>query len=82
MGFPIFIFTSFLLKVTFLFRKCIDSLTLKRHNSLQKINNSKVIDAFALRLPYFELKQDDYYLRIIWSLPETDMKINFLNLEN
>ena len=84
-GFSIFDFVSFFLKLCFCSTKIMDSFTLKRHNSFLNKNNSKATRSFALRPLIFKLQQEvrkfnDIY--VTWNSPKTDPKTNFLNLEN
>ena len=86
-GFSIFNSASFLLKFIIYFcpTKSIHSLTLKRHNSFQNYNNRKTTYTFAPRLLIFKLHQEVLKFNDIcvsWSSPKTDLKTNFLNLEN
>ena len=69
----------------FLFNKSIDSLTLKRDNSFQNLNNRKVTHSFAPRPLIFKLQQEvwkfnDVYMS--WSSSKIDLQTNFSNLEN
>ena len=62
-----------------------DSLTLKRHNSIQNENNRKVIHSFAPRPLIFKLQREVLKFNDIfvsWNSPKIDMVTNFLNLEN
>ena len=61
-----------------------DSLTLKRHDSVQN-ENRKAIHIFAPRTLIFisqeeVLKFNDICVKL--ELPKTDLETNFLNLEN
>ena len=65
--------------------KCMDPLTLKRHNSFQNYNNTKAIHSFAPRTLVFTLQQKGWKFSNIcvsWSFPKTDLVTNFLNLKN
>ena len=50
-----------------------DSLTLKRHNSLQNLNNRKATQSFAPRRLIFKLQQEVLKFNVIcvsWSSPK------------
>ena len=62
-----------------------DSLILKRHNYFQNLNNRKAIHSFAPRSLIFKLQQEVLKFNdawVSWRSPKTDLKTNFLNLEN
>ena len=79
---------SFLLNVVFLFKKTMDSLTLKYHKyhkSFQNQNDRKAKNSFAPRPLIFKLQEqvwkfNDIYVN--WSSPKTDPETNIINLEN
>ena len=82
-GFSMFDYVSFLLK--FFSTECMDSLTLKRHNSFQKQNSRKATHSFAPRPLIFKLQQEVLkfnYIFVSWSSLKTGLATNFLNLEN
>ena len=65
--------------------KCIDSLTLKRHNSFQIKSNRKAIHSFAPKPLIFKLQQEVLKFSDIyesWSSPKTDLVAKFLNFKN
>ena len=58
-----------------------DAWTLKRHNSFWKKNKGK----YSSTPLTFKLQQEAWKLNDIcvsWSSPKSDLKANFLNLEN
>ena len=62
-----------------------DSLTLKRHNSFQNVNNRKVTHSFAPRPLIFKLQQEVLKFSNIWtrwSSAKTNLETNFLSLES
>ena len=64
--------------------KCMDSLTLERHNSFQNENNIKATHSFTSR-PLIKFQQEVLKFNdTFWvgAPPKTDMVTNFLNLEN
>ena len=61
------------------------SLTLKRHNSFQNLNNRKATHSFSSRPLIFKLQQEVLKFNdncVSWSYPRTDLATNLLNLEN
>ena len=68
-GLSIFDSISFLLKFI-----CVDSLTLKRHNSFQNYKNRKAAHSFATRLLIFKLQQG---FKIHWYLHELELSKNW-----
>ena len=80
-----FRFRFVLLKFIFCSTKSMDSLTLKRHDSFQNLNNRKATHKFAPRPLIFKLKQKVLKFNDIcvsWSSLKPDLETNFLNLEN
>ena len=71
--FSIFVSVSLLLKFILFFNKCIDSLTLKRHNSFQNKSNRKVIHSFA---PRCRFKVDKITNSKLWSRATYDVSEN------
>ena len=62
-----------------------DSLTLKRHNSFQNLNNRKATHSFAPRPLIFKFQEEVLKLNNIyvsWSSSKIDLVTNFLNPEN
>ena len=73
MGFSIFDSATFWLKFIFCLKKCMDSLTLKSHNSFQ---NKNATHSFASRPLIFKLQQEVLKfndIRVRWSSPKTDL---------
>ena len=65
--------------------KSMHSMTLKRHNSFQKQHNRKPTHSFAARPLILKLQQEvlEFYdICVSWCSLKTDLKSNFLNLEN
>ena len=56
-----------------------DSLTLKRHNYFQNVNNKKATHSVALRTLIFKLQQEVLKIFLSWSstMTKTDLVINF-----
>ena len=66
-------------------RKCMGSLTLKRHNSFQNKTNRKATHTFAFRPQILKLQQEVLKFNDIcvsWSSPKTDLVTSFLNSKN
>ena len=85
MGLSIFDSVSFLLKFTFLFKKSMESLTLKRHNSFQNQNNKNTTHSFASRPLTFKFQHEGRKFNdvcVSWSSPKTKLEKNILNLRN
>ena len=62
-----------------------DSVTLKRHNSFQNLNDSRAKHSFVPRSLTFKLQQDVLKFNDIcasWSSAEAELGTNILNLEN
>ena len=59
-GRSIFNFVLFLSKITFLFKKIVHSLTIKRRNFFQNQNSRKVAHAFVLRRLIFSYREKSY----------------------
>ena len=85
-GFSIFDSVSFWLKfIFFCSTKCMDRLTLKRHNSFQNQNNKKAIHSFDPRSLVFKLRQEVLKfsnISVNWTSLKTDLEPNFLNFQN
>ena len=68
------------------FDKCYkSSVEIKDFNALIKKNNKKATLNFGPRLLIFKLQQEVLKFNDIcvsWSYPNTDLEMNFLNLEN
>ena len=74
---------SLLLK--FFSTECMNSLTLKHHNSFQKQNSRKATHSFSPRPLIFKLQQEVLkfsYIFVSWSSLKADLGTNLLNLEN
>ena len=56
-----------------------DSLTLKRHNYFQNVNNKKATHSFAPRTLIFKLQEEVLKIFLSWSsiLTKTDLVTNF-----
>lgn len=59
-GLSIFNFVLFLSKITFLFKKSMHSLTIKRRNFSENQNSRKVAHAFVLRRLIFSYREKGY----------------------
>ena len=84
-GFSIFRFVSFLLKLIFFSAKCMDSLTLKCHNSfkikiIQKSHTGLFPRSMIFKLQIELVKFSE--ICVNWSSPKPDLEKNFFNLEN
>ena len=64
--------------------KCMNSLTLRRHNSFQNYNNRIATHSFAARPVIFNLQQEVLklsYICVSWSSAKTDLVTIFFKLE-
>ena len=65
-----FRFRFIFIKVYFCLVKCMDSLTLKRHNFFQIENNKKATHSFAPRPLIFKVEQEVLKFSMSWSSPK------------
>ena len=80
--FPFSIPFRFYYSLYFCSIKCMDTLTLKRHNSFQNENNRKATHSFASRPLILKLQQEVlkfHDICVSWSSPKTDLVANLLN---